>query len=161
MRVFVAGGTGVVGRPRFEADRREREKLAARFFGALADGDVDGLRELLAADASLVGDSGGKAPALARSIIGAEKVTRVLASVFPWLARIDVTLEPHEVNGQPGAIFRDRDNKVLTALVLDVLDGQIQAIRSVSNPDKLGHVGPVGDAWAVAREANQARWSTD
>ena len=149
------------GRPRFEADRREREKLAARFFGALADGDVDGLRELLAADASLVGDSGGKAPALARSITGADKVARVLASVFPRLARIDMTVEPREVNGQPGAIFRDRDNKVLTALVLDVLDGQIQAIRSVSNPDKLGHVGPVGDAWAVAREANQARRPTN
>ena len=149
------------GRPRFEADRREREKLAARFFGALADGDVDGLRELLAADASLVGDSGGKAPALARSIIGADRVARVLASVFPWLVSIHVTLEPREVNGQPGAIFRDRDGKVLYAVTLDVLDGRIQTIRSVSNPDKLGHVGPVADAWAVAREVKQARRPTD
>jgi RNA polymerase sigma-70 factor, ECF subfamily len=145
------------GRPRFEADRREREKLAARFFGALREGDVDGMRELLAADASLAGDGGGKAPALARSITGTEKVARVLASVFPWLVRVDVTLEPREVNGQPGAIFRDRDNKVLFTWTLDVLDGQIQAIRSVANPDKLGHLGPVADAWAVAREANQAR----
>jgi len=145
------------GRPRFEADRREREKLAARFFGALREGDVDGLQELLAADVQLVGDGGGKAPSLARSIIGAEKVARVLASVFPWLVRIDVTMEPHEVNAQPGAVFRDRDTKVLFTLTLDVLDGQIQTIRSVSNPDKLGHVGPVADAWAVAREANQAR----
>ena len=62
-----------------------------------------------------------------------------------------------KVNGQPGAIFRDRDGKVLYAVTLDVLDGQIQTIRSVSNPDKLGHVGPVADAWAVAREANRAR----
>ena len=145
------------GRPRFKADRRERDELAARFFGALREGDVDSLRELLAADASLVGDAGGKAPALARSIIGAEKVARVLASVFPWLVRIDVTMEPHEVNGQPGAIFRDRDNKVLLTMTLDILDRQIQTIRSVSNPDKLGHMGPVADAWAVAREANQAR----
>ena len=51
-----------VGRPRFEADRREREELAARFFDALRDGDVDGLRELLAADVQMVGDGGGKAP---------------------------------------------------------------------------------------------------
>jgi RNA polymerase sigma-70 factor, ECF subfamily len=149
------------GRPRFEADRRERQNLAARFFGALADGDVDSLRELLAADVQLAADSGGKAPALARSIIGAEKVARVLVSVFPWLTRIDVTLEPREVNGQPGAIFRDRDDKVLATLTLDVLDGQIQTIRSVSNPDKLGHVGPVADAWALARETNQARRPTD
>ena len=84
----------------------------------------------------------------------------MLASIFPWLVRIDVTLEPHEVNGQPGAIFRDRDGKVLYTLALDVLDGQIQTIRSVSNPDKLGHVGPVADAWAVAREVNQARRPT-
>jgi RNA polymerase sigma-70 factor, ECF subfamily len=145
------------GRPRFDASRRERRELAARFFGAVTEGDVEGLRELLAADVQLVGDGGGKAPALARSVIGAEKVARVLASAFPPLVRIGVTLEPREVNGQPGAIFRDRDSKVLAAVTLDVLDGQIQAIRSVSNPDKLGHVGPVADAWAIARAANQAR----
>ena len=149
------------GRPRFEADRRERDELAARFFDALREGDVQGLRELLAADVQLVGDGGGKAPQLARSIIGAEKVTRVLASIFPRLVRIDVTMEPHEVNGQLGAIFRDRDNKVLSTVTLDVLDGQIQTIRSVSNPDKLGHVGPVADAWTVFREANQARRPAD
>jgi RNA polymerase sigma-70 factor (ECF subfamily) len=149
------------GRPRFETGRREREKLAARFFGALREGDVDGLRELLAADVQLAGDGGGKAPQFARAIAGAEKVARVLASNFPWLARIDVTAEPHQVNGQPGAIFRDRDNKVLFTLALDILDGQIQTIRSVINPDKLGHVGPVADAWAVARQVNQARRPTD
>jgi RNA polymerase sigma-70 factor, ECF subfamily len=149
------------GRPRFEADRRERDELAARFFDALAEGDVEGLRELLAADASLVGDGGGKAPQLARSIIGAGHVARVLTSIFPWLVRIEVTLEPHEVNGQPGAIFRDRDGKVLYTLTLDVLDGQIQTIRSVSNPDKLRHLGPVADAWAISREVNQARRPKD
>jgi RNA polymerase sigma-70 factor, ECF subfamily len=149
------------GRPRFEADRRERDELADRFFGALREGDVDGLRELLAADVQLAGDSGGKVPALARTITGAEKVTRVLVSLFPWLVRIDVRLEPSEVNGQPGAIFRDRDGKVLFTLVLDVLDGQIQMVRSVSNPDKLAHLGPVADAWAVTREVNRARHATD
>ena len=88
-------------------------------------------------------------------------MTRALASIFPRLVRIDVTMEPREVNGQLGAVFRDRDNKVLSTMTLDVLDGQIQTIRSVSNPDKLGHVGPVADAWAVFREANQARRPTD
>jgi RNA polymerase sigma-70 factor, ECF subfamily len=149
------------GRPRFEADRRERNELAARFFDALREGDVEGLRDLLAADVQIVGDGGGKVPQFARAIIGADKVARVLASILPWLVRIGVDVDPHEVNGQPGAILRDRDNKVLGTWTLDVLDGQIQAIRSVQNPDKLGHVGPVADAWAVLREVNQARQPTD
>jgi RNA polymerase sigma-70 factor, ECF subfamily len=149
------------GRPRFEAGRREREELAGRFFDAFREGDVDGLQELLAADVQLVSDAGGKAPALPRSIIGAQKVARVLATVFPRLVRAGVTVEPREVNGQPGAIFRDRDSKVLTTVTLDVLDGQIQMIRSVTNPGKLGHMGPVADAWAVVREVNQARRAAD
>jgi RNA polymerase sigma-70 factor (ECF subfamily) len=149
------------GRPRFEADRREREELAARFFVALRNGDVDQLRELLAADVSMVGDGGGKAPALPKSVIGADNVARVLASIFPVLARIEASMEERELNGQPGAIIRDRDGKVVGTMTLDVIGGQIQTIRSVANPDKLGHVGPVADAWAIAREVKQARRPSD
>jgi RNA polymerase sigma-70 factor, ECF subfamily len=146
---------------RSEAACRQLAVRVARFFEALRQGDVDGLRELLAADVQMVGDGGGKAPTFARTIFGAEKVARVLASIFPWVVRVEVTFEPHEVNGQPGGIFRDRDGRVLNILALDVLDGRIQTIRSVINPDKLGHVGPVADAWAVAREVNQARRPAD
>ena len=145
------------GRPRFEADRREREELAARFFDALRDGDVDALREVLAADAQVIGDSGGKAPQFARPIVGADNAARVLAMIAPVHTANHVALEQHEVNGQPGAIFRDRDGKVLATMTLDILDGRIQTIRSVINPDKLGHVGPVGDAWALQRAAIEAR----
>jgi RNA polymerase sigma-70 factor, ECF subfamily len=145
------------GRPRFEADRRERAELAARFFGALREGDIESLRELLAADVQLVGDGGGKAPQFARAVVGADRVARVLGSSFPWLVRVDVTVEPHEVNGQPGAILRDRDGRVLVTMALEVLGGQVQAIRTVINPDKLGHLGPVADAWAVSREVSRAR----
>ncbi|MEU3193092.1 RNA polymerase sigma-70 factor [Streptomyces sp. NPDC006992] len=145
------------GRPRFAADRQERQELATRFFDALKDGDVGGLRKLLAADVQLVGDGGGKAPQLAKAVTGTENAARLLATVFPLMARIDVTFEPQEINGQPGAIFRDRDGKVLHIMALEVLDGQIRTVRTVINPDKLGHLGPVADAWAVDREAKQAR----
>ncbi|MFI8070275.1 RNA polymerase sigma-70 factor [Streptomyces sp. NPDC086033] len=145
------------GRPRFEADRDEREKLASRFFEALREGDVDGLRGLLAADVSMVGDGGGKAPQLARAVTGAQNVARLLGSVFPRMTRIEVTFEPHELNGQPGAIFHDRDGKVLHTLALDILDGRVQTIRTVINPEKLGHLGPVADAWAIHREVQAGR----
>ncbi len=148
------------GRPRFEADRREREQLAARFLDALRDGGVDGLRELLAADVQLVGDSGGKAPQFARGIVGADKVARVLGAFVPTSVQLGIVVEPRDVNGQPGAVFRYRDGKVLNIFALDILDERIQTIRSVQNPDKLGHLGPVADAWAVVREVNQARRST-
>jgi len=148
------------GRPRFEADRREREEIAGRFFDAFRERDVDGLVELLAADVQIVGDGGGKAPQWGRGIFGAENVGRLLATMVPAFVRVGVVVEPREVNGQPGAIFRDRDGKVLNTLALDVLDGRIQTIRAVINPDKLRHVGPVADAWAVLREANQTRRPT-
>ncbi|GHH83841.1 DNA-directed RNA polymerase sigma-70 factor [Kitasatospora indigofera] len=148
------------GRPRFAADRQERQELAARFFEALKDGDVDGLQRLLAADVQLVGDGGGRAPQLARAVTGAQNVARLLATVLPRLLQVEVTLEQHEVNGQPGAIFRDREGRILQTMALDVLDGRVQAVRAVSNPDKLGHLGPVADAWAVDREMRQARRRT-
>jgi RNA polymerase sigma-70 factor (ECF subfamily) len=149
------------GRPRFEAGRREREELAERFFGAFREGDVGALAELLAADVQLVSDSGGKAPQWGHGICGAGNVARMLAALVPAFARIGGVVQQHQVNGQPGAIFRDRDGKVVNTWALDILDGQIQAIRAVINPDKLGHVGPVADAWAVVRETTRAQRRPD
>ncbi len=156
-----ARGHIAAGRPRFETDRRKRDELAERFFDAFRDGNVAGLRELLAADVQMVGDSGGKAPQWGKGIVGADNVARLLAAIVSPSARIGVVVEPREVNGQPGAIFRDRDGKVVNTWALDILDGRIQTIRTVINPDKLGHMGPVADAWTVIREATQARRPTD
>lgn len=145
------------GRPRFEADRAERDELAGRFFDALRDGDIEGLQSLLAADVELVGDGGGKTPQFPRTVAGAAKVARLLGATYVRLEQVDVTFVRHEVNGQPGAIVHDRDGQVLYVIALDVLDGQVQTVRGVSNPDKLGHLGPVADAWAIDREARGRR----
>lgn len=145
------------GRPRFEASQRERDELAARFFDAFERGDVDELRDLLAADVKMVGDGGGKAPALARVVMGADNVARLLASASPRLAKINVGLETRDINGQPGAIFRDQHGNVVSTFVLDVFGGQVQTIRSVGNPEKLGHVGPVADVWALERDYKSTR----
>jgi RNA polymerase sigma-70 factor (ECF subfamily) len=143
------------GRPRFEADRKERAELAERFFDAFRGGDIDGLRKLLAADVAMVGDGGGKAPQWGR-ITGAGKVARLIAAMVTAMARIGVVVESREINGQPGAILRDRDGKVINTLTVDVLGGHVQLIRAVTNPDKLAHIGPLADTWAVLREAYRA-----
>jgi RNA polymerase sigma-70 factor (ECF subfamily) len=144
------------GRPRFDVDRREREELAARFFDAMTVGDVDALRELLAADVEVYGDGGGKAPQWSRVVVGADNVARMFGGLGRRFSGTGIRVEPHEVNGQPGAVVRDGDGLVVNVLVLDVLDGQVQVVRSVINPDKLRHVGPVADAWALMRETPQA-----
>jgi RNA polymerase sigma-70 factor (ECF subfamily) len=146
------------GRPRFEADRRAREELATRFFDAFREGDVDGLRELLAADVQTVTDGGAKGPALARPVVGAENVARLLGAFGGMLREVGV-LEPRAVNDQPGAILRDGDGKIIAIVVLDVLDGRIQTIRTVINPDKLEHLGPVADAWRLRAEMQSRRRS--
>ncbi|MFI6944281.1 RNA polymerase sigma-70 factor [Streptomyces sp. NPDC050418] len=145
------------GRTRFDADRAAREELAARFFAALREGKVEGLQELLAADVQVVGDGGGKAPQLARFLEGAEKVARLLAGAFPPILAVGTIVDVQEINGQPGALFRDRDGKVAVAMTLDIVDGRVAAIRSVINPDKLGHLGPLADVWALKDEWNRKR----
>jgi RNA polymerase sigma-70 factor (ECF subfamily) len=140
------------GRPRFDVDRREREQLAARFFDAMTVGDVDELRGLLAADVELYGDGGGKAPQWMRVVVGQDNVARMFAGLGRRFAGSGLQVEPHEVNDQPGAVFRDASGRVINVLALDLLDGRVQVIRSVINPDKLHHLGPVADAWALMRE---------
>lgn len=135
--------------------------MATRFFDALKDGEVGGLRDLLAADVQLVGDGGGKAPQLPHTVAGAVNVARLLqffvASLMTVDVTVDVSVEQREINRQPCAIFRDRDGKIVQTMSLDILDGRIQTVRGVLNPDKLSHLGPVGDAWALDRELKDAR----
>ena len=140
-------------RPRFEASREQREQLATRFFAAVEDGDLEGLEELLAHDVVLHGDGGGKAPAIARALHGRAKVARTLIKGWRHAGtRVSgLTARRQEVNGQPGALLLDREGRLIGVVILDVAEGQIHAVRSIVNPDKLRHLGPLADLRALLR----------
>jgi RNA polymerase sigma-70 factor (ECF subfamily) len=140
-------------RPRFEASREQREELASRFFAAAGEGDLEGLEELLAHDVVFRGDGGGKAPAAAHAIHGRARVSRLLVSGLRVLARLGgVTVRRQELNGEPGALYLDRDGRLISAVILDIADGQIQGVNAIVNPDKLRHLGPLADLRALLRE---------
>ncbi|MGH2674552.1 MAG: RNA polymerase sigma-70 factor [Actinomycetota bacterium] len=130
-------------KPRFEADRKRREELARRFFDAARRGDEKGLIDLLAADVIAYGDGGGKTPALPRPVYGRDRVARVLlgGARVGW-ERLGVSgMRSAVINGQPGALFLDREGRPVVAVTVDVADDLVQTVRAVTNPDKLGHLG--------------------
>jgi RNA polymerase sigma-70 factor (TIGR02957 family) len=133
-------------RPRFQTSREQRDELARRFFAAAEQGDLAGLETLLAHDVQLTGDGGGKVPALARSLHGRNRVARTLINWLRMGARVPgISLRPVEVNGGPGALFLDGEQRLVAVWALDIAGGQIRGISSIVNPDKLTHLGPVGD----------------
>ena len=131
-------------RPRFQTTREQREELAQRFFAAAEQGDLAALEALLAHDVELTGDGGGKAPALAQSLRGRNRVARTLIDY--WRTRPpDVSVRPVEVNGGAGALYVDAQQGLVGVVGLDIAGGQVTSIRAIVNPDKLAHLGPVGD----------------
>ena len=137
-------------RPRFESSPEERDRLAQRFFAAVTEGDVDGLVKLLADDVITYGDGGGKVPQWPGPITGAERVARLFASLGHQARDVGVWFDRQWVNGQPGVLVRDRDGAVVSVWVIEIADGAIQTIRSVINPEKLRHLGPLADVRALA-----------
>lgn len=180
-------------RPRFDPDEAARDALLERFLAAAEEGDLEALEELLAKDAVLYADSGGKARAPQEPLVGAALIARFMAAVAQaGLASGELESRRVRVNGQPGRLVRgpaepplgeaerlegekalallksgDLDAKQLAALVkrardaagpttravpeeaevrvwsvltVDVVEGRIQAVRIVRNPDKLGHL---------------------
>ncbi|HEX2411804.1 MAG TPA: RNA polymerase sigma-70 factor [Solirubrobacteraceae bacterium] len=137
-------------RPRFEISQRKREELADRFFAAAREGDLAGLEALLAHDVELHGDGGGKVPALARAVQGRSRVARTLLAWMRQGSRIaGASLRQVEINGEPGALLLDREGNLIGVWSLEIAGGEIRSLRSVVNPDKLGHLGPVADVQAL------------
>jgi RNA polymerase sigma-70 factor (TIGR02957 family) len=141
------------GGTRFDASREQREQLADRFFAAAQEGDLPSLEALLAEDVELHGDGGGKVPALARALSGRSRVARTLRNWVRAGARmVGVEMRRVDVNGQPGAMLLDGEGRVFGVMALDIADGQVQGIRSIVNPDKLGHLGEVANMTALLRK---------
>jgi RNA polymerase sigma-70 factor (ECF subfamily) len=102
-------------------------------------GDTEGLIRMLAEDAVGYGDGGGKGPAVAKPIHGRDKIVRLFGS---RRFAIDTVAEVRlaEINGQPEAVMYGQDGLPLVVLSLDIADERVQAVRAVSNPDKLQHL---------------------
>jgi RNA polymerase sigma-70 factor (ECF subfamily) len=142
-RIAAGGQAGNSAPP--AARRAEGEELARRFFEAAAGGDMDALLGMLAPDVVLHGDGGGKAQAIGKPVAGRQRVMRLLVVGLRRGRTLGASLRLAWVNGQPGAVMYDAEGRVVGVVELDVADGVVQAIRSVVNPDKLGHIGPVSD----------------
>jgi RNA polymerase sigma-70 factor, ECF subfamily len=140
-------------RPRFDPSLEERRRVAEQFFAALA-GDGSDIAAVLAEDVVLHGDGGGKAPAIARPLVGADRVSRAFATWAKLGLRLAAQVEMRPVNGQPGAVLRTSDGLVLGVVALDIADGRVKEIRNVVNPDKLRHIGPVADIRALLKTLN-------
>jgi len=122
-------------RPRFEVSPRKRHEVAARFFDAVSDGDVDGLIAMLATDAVAYTDGGGKA----RAVLGPVRGPEAIADLFLPARALQSRLV--DVNGQPGAVLVDRTGEPRVVVALGVVDGRVSTIHAVSNPEKLTHLG--------------------
>jgi RNA polymerase sigma-70 factor (ECF subfamily) len=136
-------------RPRFEVRPAQRADLAERLLAACLTGDEAGLVRYLAEDVAFHGDGGGKAPAIRQPVHGAERVARFLVGLGRQAGPMGVTGAVVGVNGQAGLLFRDRSGALVNVIGLDVVDGRVAALRSVINPDKLGHLGPIADVYGL------------
>jgi RNA polymerase sigma-70 factor (TIGR02957 family) len=141
-------------RPRFQTTREQRDELARRFFQAAEQGDLSALEALLAHDVQLTGDGGGKVPALAHTLRGRSRVARTLAGWFRPTARaVGVSSRAVHVNGGPAALYLDAEQRLIAVMALDIAGRQITSINAIVNPDKLTHLGPVGDFTSLLRSA--------
>ncbi len=131
------------GRHRFDVSREERDEVARRFLAAWDEGDTEGLIELLAPDAVVHGDGGGKAPSIPAPLVGGERVAKAIIGWGRRAAELGLAHRAALVNGEPGIVFSDADGRIVWVSALEISGGVVIALRSVLNPDKHGHL-PLG-----------------
>ncbi len=137
------------GRPRFDADAARDAALLDTFFAALDAGDVDALASVLADDVVFYADGGGKAPAVRHPLHGAMAVARFLAGLVRRGAGMHVHLDRISANGEAALRVSSPDGATLSVLMVHVGDGRVSVVGNQLNPEKLRHLGPVGDLNAL------------
>jgi RNA polymerase sigma-70 factor, ECF subfamily len=115
----------------------ERERLAEAFLVASVSGDVEAIRNLLAADAVMYSDGGGVVTAARKPIYGADKIARFMVGVqrkdaFPD----DPVFTRVLVNGDPGVCMDSSEHGFLSIIAVEVAEGAIQGIRFFTNPER-------------------------
>jgi RNA polymerase sigma-70 factor, ECF subfamily len=127
-------------RPRFEAHSDEAERLTSAFLTACSSGDMQGLLDILATDAVLYSDGGGKAPAALVPIRGADQIARLFLGILKK-APAGLEVRAVRVNGQPG-LLATVQGQVIQVQTFDIIDGRIAACFAIRNPEKLARVEP-------------------
>ncbi len=125
-------------RPRFRADGAQAEKLVTGFLQACEQGDSAGLLALLADDAAIYSDGGGKVAAARRPVLGAEKVAKFFINVR---RRVEAGVQARfaTINAEPGVLVFV-NGKLEQSMTFELSDGRIRGIYVVRNPDKLNHL---------------------
>ncbi|HEY1720048.1 MAG TPA: sigma-70 family RNA polymerase sigma factor [Magnetospirillaceae bacterium] len=127
-------------RPRFPATQEESQRLVLAFRKATDTGDTQAFMTLLAQDAVLYSDGGGKKAAALNPIIGADRILRFFEGIARKNAELaNSQVRPATINGMAGFVMRETDG-TLDTMAFETRDGQIVAIYVVRNPDKLRHV---------------------
>lgn len=126
-------------RPRFEVSPQQREKLLAEFLEATSSGNLGNLISVLAADAVLYSDGGGKGPAIPNIVRGADRVARALLGSMEKLVPRDLTIRRAQINGQPGVVSY-RHGQPYAVVTLDIAEGHVRSVYILSNPEKLAHL---------------------
>ena len=129
-------------KPRFNVSQEDAAKLAAAFMAAAAQGDMKALSAVLAEDAVLISDGGGKRTAALRPMSGREDIIRLLEGLA-WRAGGSplwpVSFRAVRINGYPGVIM-EREDGPMTVAFQPGEDGKLAAIYLVRNPDKLARL---------------------
>jgi RNA polymerase sigma factor (sigma-70 family) len=137
------------GRPRFDGAADRDAALTDAFLAAIEAGDVERLVDTLADDVVFYGDGGGRAPAIREPMRGAVAVARFLGGLVRRGRQMGVRYERRAVNGAPALWVRGPDGALLSVLMVQFEAGRARVVANQLNPEKLTHLGPVGDLYAL------------